>query len=176
MLQATQELIRVHGLEGVTIDEVARRSGVARTTLYRHFGSVDELVLAAVDDMIEPVEAPDTGSFADDLRVIIGAFLTLADDVALRRVFVSMLNRAVADPEFAARYREVKEQRHQPFRAVLQRAIARGEIDPDVDIEHAMQLVQGPFMVKRLVEDDQVTERDLDAFVALACRALAPPV
>lgn len=164
----------LHGFDSITIDEVARRSGVAKTTIYRHFRSGDELVLASVEEMIEEIQPPDTGSFREDMRAVIGSFLEIAAVPALRQLFVSMLNRAIADPEFAEMYRTVKEQRHHPMRVVLQRGMARGEVDPNIDLELALQFAQGPFLGKRLVEDEDISDRDIDLFVDLVARALAP--
>ncbi len=174
MILAAQELVMLHGVDGISVDEVARRSGVAKTTIYRHFGSVDELLLAAVEEMIEEIEPPDTGSFRGDLRAVIGAFMRIAEVPALRHLFVSMLARAIDDPEFAALYHAVKEQRHLPLRAAIQRGIARGEVDPDIDIELALQFVQGPFVAKRVIENEEIAERELDVLIDLVTRAIAP--
>ena len=74
MLAAAQQTIVQHGLDACTLDEVARRSGVAKTTIYRHFGDLDELVVTAIDDMIEEVATPDHGSLRADLEAIVRAF------------------------------------------------------------------------------------------------------
>ena len=173
MILAAQELATLHGVDGVTVDEVARRSGVAKTTIYRHFRSADELLLSAVEEMIEEIEPPDTGSFRSDLRDVIASFMRLAAVPELRHLFLSMLTRAIDDPEFAGLYRSLKDQRHLPLRAVIQRGMARGEVDPDIDIELAVQFVQGPFLAKRLVENEEMTDRELDQLVELVVRALA---
>ncbi len=175
MIMAAQELAMLHGVDGVTIDEVARRSGVAKTTIYRHFGSTDELLIAAVEEMIEEIEPPDTGSFDGDLRQVIDGFMRVASAPALRHLFVSMLGRAIDDPEFAELYRSVKEQRHVPLRVAIQRGMARGEVDPSIDIEVALNFVQGPFVAKRVIENDDLSERELDQLIDLVVRALSPP-
>ena len=64
--------------------------------------------------------------------------------------------------------------RHVPLRIAIQRGIARGEVDPEIDLDQAMYFVQGPFVAKRLVENDDVTDRDIDVFLDLIVRALAP--
>lgn len=173
MLQATREIVAAQGLDAFTIDEVARRSGVAKTTIYRHFGCGDELVLAAIDDMIEDIEPPDTGTLCGDLRGVVTSYLAITAVPSLRQMFVSMLNRSLADDDFAAKYQHVKQQRHVPLRVVLQRAIARGEVSPEIDLELAMHFVQGPFVAKRLIENDEITDRDIDVLLDFVCRGLA---
>jgi AcrR family transcriptional regulator len=174
MVATSQELLAERGVDGFSVDEVARRSGVAKSTIYRHFGSGEDLMLAAVDELVHHVEAPDTGAVGSDLRAVVRAFLEVVDRPELRGLFVSMLARARTDPEFAARLRAIKEQRHSPLRLVLQRGIARGEVDPEIDLEVAMHLVQSPF-VALIVEDEELRDRDVDAYLELIGRALAPP-
>ena len=70
MMCAARAILAERGVDGLTVDEVADQSGVAKSTIYRHFGSVDELILAAVDELIPNNPAPDTGSFERDLRCV----------------------------------------------------------------------------------------------------------
>ena len=174
MLRATQELLTSHGLDACTVEEIARRSGVAKTTIYRHFGSADEVAVAALAEMIEEVDVPDLGSLRADLRAVVDAFRSIARQDAFRRLFASMLSRAVGDPEFAKLYDQAQESRHVPLRIAIQRGMARGEVDPEVDVETAMYFVQGPFIAKRLIEVGDLTDREVDVFLDLIVRALAP--
>jgi AcrR family transcriptional regulator len=174
MLDAAQRIIVRMGLDACTIDEVARESGVAKTTIYRHFKNADDLGMAAVDSMIEQVASPDRGSLRSDLREIVMAFREVVSHHAFRQMFADLLARAVRDPEFARVYDEAQEMRHAPLRKALQRGMARGEVDPNIDLETAMYFVQGPFLAKRLIELSDLTEAEIDVFLDLICRALAP--
>jgi hypothetical protein len=64
--------------------------------------------------------------------------------------------------------------RHAPLRVALQRGMARGEVDPEIDLETAMYFVQGPFVAKRLIEMDDLSEDEIDVFLRLVLRALSP--
>jgi len=174
MLRAAQSIIGSDGLDACTVDEVARRSGVAKTTIYRHFANADELGMAAIDDMIEEVATPDHGSLRADLRAIVLAFRGVVGQDSFRQMFASMLARAVRDPEFAKIYAEAQEMRHRPLRIAIQRGIARGEVDPEIGVETAMYFVQGPFVAKRLIEFDDFTDREVEVFLDLVTKALAP--
>jgi AcrR family transcriptional regulator len=174
MLRAAQELMVERGLDVCTIEEVSRRSGVAKTTIYRHFGNVHDLVMAAIDEMIEEISTPDTGSLRGDLKSIVYGFRSILRHDGFRRLFASMLTRAVNDPEFAAVYDQAQESRHVPLRIAIQRGIARGEVDPDIEVETAMYFVQGPFVAKRLIETGDLTDREIDVFLDLIVKALAP--
>jgi len=174
MLGAAQQIIVGDGMQACTVDEVARRSGVAKTTIYRHFENADRLSMAAIDAMVEHVTAPDHGSQRADLRAIVMAFRKVVGHDTFRQLFAEMLARAVRDPDFARVYDEAQETRHAPLRVAIQRGMARGEVDPEIDIETAMYFVQGPFVAKRLIEIGELTEVEIDAFLDLICRALAP--
>ena len=85
-----------------------------------------------------------------------------------------MLSKALIDPEFAVLYRDLQEMRHAPLRVAIQRGMARGEVDPEIDLELAMYFVQGPFVAKRMVENEDISDREIDAFLDFIVRALAP--
>lgn len=175
MLDAAQEIVVADGLDACTVDEVARRSGVAKTTIYRHFKNADELVIAAIECLKPDVDVPDTGTLAGDLRATIEQFIDTVDPAVSRRLFVSMLHRALDDPQFEAAFRSSREAEHGPLRRVVQRAIARGEVDPEIDVSFAMQFLQGPFLVQHLLRPDTIAVDDrLDQLIELSCRALAP--
>lgn len=174
MLTAAQDVIVRFGMDSCTIDEVARRSGVAKTTIYRHFRNADELSVSAIDELIGEIASPDTGALRTDLRAVVTGFRAIVSHESFRRLFVSMLKKSLDDPAFARVYERAQELRHAPLRRVLQRAMTRGEVDPSIDIEQAMYFVQGPFVAKRLVEHADLTDDDIDVFIELIVKALAP--
>ena len=82
ILQATRELLVEAGVQGLTIQGVAARAGVAKTTIYRRWRDKDELALAVVLDMVEQVvELPELG----DTRAELTAFVTAAVTCSARR-------------------------------------------------------------------------------------------
>ena len=176
MLRAARELLAADGLDACTVEEVSRRSGVAKTTIYRHFGSADELAADALSEMIEEIEVPDLGSLRADLRAIVEWFLGIVRQDAFPRLFASMLSRATTDPEFKRLHDRAQECRHAPLRVAIQRGIARGEVDPEIDIETALHFVQGPFLAKRMIASGHLSDREVETLLDLIVRALAPPV
>jgi AcrR family transcriptional regulator len=172
MLHAARSILSTDGVHACTIEEVARRSGIAKTTVYRHFGSVDALVLAAVDGWVKEAAAPDTGSLRGDLHEIQRRYLGTARSPALRQLFAWMVSRSTSDPEFARQFRAVRVQPRGATVVALQRAIARGEIPPTTDVALALHLVQGPFLSKRIVENEDVTSEELDTLIDQIVRAL----
>ena len=175
MLDAAQAIAVDEGLDACTVDEVARRSGVAKTTIYRHFANGDELIIAAVECIRTDVDIPATGSLAGDLRALTEQFIAGVEPSVSRRLFISLLHRSLDSPDFELVFRRTREAEDGPLRIVVQRAIARGEVDPDIDVGIAMQFLQGPFLAQYLLRPEAITlDEQFDQMVELSCRGLAP--
>lgn len=172
MIEAAQELAVEHGVAGVTLDAVARRSGVAKTTIYRHFESGDHLLLEAVAELIECVEAPDTGTLRGDLAAALAGFTDAVEATGLRRLGVSMLHRSLDDAEFAEMHRAMVDQKRSPVRVILQRAIARGEMSPDTDLDVVVPFVEGPFAMQHLLSNRPIDDAEREVWLDLIIRAL----
>lgn len=173
LLQATAEILAEEGIGAVSVEAVARRSGVAKTTLYRHFGGIDGLVFAAVRASVSATPGPDTGSLLGDLREIQRHYLEVARSRMSRELFAWMLTRAMQSPDAAALFRRARIQPRGPTVLALQRAIARGELPPTTDIELAMHVIQGPLISKRIVDDSDLSDQEFDALLEMTFRALA---
>ena len=146
ILQAAEELLLAPGGEAVSIDAVARRAGVSKATIYRWWRSKETLTLDALYHEWSPsTRVRDTGTLRGDLRALLEPWVRLV----VRRPYGAVVARLVAevqsDPAFAEEWRErFIRPRRDPGRAVLTRAIERGEIPPDTDIEVALDLLYGP--------------------------------
>jgi AcrR family transcriptional regulator len=172
MLEATRALVFERGVSACTIEDVANRSGVAKTTIYRHYGGLDELIFAAVSQDVSYTAAPDTGSLRGDLIEIQRHYVEVARSPTARELFVWMVARAVADPAHAELFHRVRVQPRGPTTIALQRAISRGELDPTIDLDLAMHIIQGPFISKRIVDNSDISQEELEAMVDMAIRAL----
>lgn len=81
---------------------MARRSGVAKTTIYRHFPGPKELLVAALDRIMTPPPMPDTGSLRGDLVECLASVGPTFADTALRTVFFEVYAAAARDPHLTA--------------------------------------------------------------------------
>lgn len=176
VLKATYELLSETGLGGVSVDAVCRRSGVAKTTIYRHWPTREALVLDACSKLGTKPEAPDTGSLRGDL-------LALAQDLARRlttarwpSVLPSIIDAAERDPEIARLHSGINAGASGAFRAVVERAQQRGEVPRGHDPSEAVAAVLGPLFYRRWFSREpldsefarRVVERALAAFTAPA--------
>ncbi len=173
MLDATKAIIVERGVSTCTIEEVSSRSGIAKTTIYRHYGGLDELIFAAVAKDISHTAAPDTGSLRGDLIEIQRRYVEVARSATVRELFVWMMGRAVTSPAHADLFRAARVQPRGPTTIALQRAISRGELAPTIDLDMAMHFIQGPFISKRIVDNTDITMAEIEAMVDMSIRALA---
>lgn len=134
VLGAVIELLDEAGAQGVSVAEVAKRSGVNASSIYRRWRGTDALILDAAQDLsLGAIEVADTGSLEGDLCATVmsvAVFLRSDIGVAMARavidVPVEVLERLVDWPQFwVARFLR--------FEPVFARAVARGELDDDVD-------------------------------------------
>jgi AcrR family transcriptional regulator len=171
-LEAVREIVLSDGVHACTVDEVARRSGLAKTTVYRHFPSVDLMVLAAIDGMVKAAPDVDTGSLRGDLAEIMGRYVAIAKHPRMAELYAWMLTRSTLDAEFAAAARAVRVQTDGATVLALQRAIARGEMPASIDIPLAMHLVQGAFTVQRMFDGPTLTANQFDRLIDWCAAAL----
>jgi AcrR family transcriptional regulator len=172
LIAAALEIVATEGVGAVTADAVARRSGVAKTTLYRHFGSTDGLVFAAVDESVTAQVPPDTGTLRGDLESIHRRYLDVAASRRSRELFAWMVAKSIESAEHRELFRRARVQPRGPTTVALQRAIARGEVDADIDVDMAMHMIQGPLISQRIVDDSDVSETDLARMLDMTIRAL----
>lgn len=172
LLEAALEIVASDGVAGVTADAVARRSGVAKTTLYRHFGSTEGLVFAAVADSVTAQTPPDTGTLRGDLEAIHRRYLDVASAQRSRELFAWMVAKSIESAENRELFRLARVQPRGPTTVALQRAMARGEISADIDVGMAMHMIQGPLISQRIVDNSDVSENDLARMLDMTLRAL----
>jgi AcrR family transcriptional regulator len=168
VLDAADDLLVERGFAGLTMEGIAARAGVAKQTIYRWWPSKTAVLLDAYgQDAAEDLTPPDTGDLVTDLRThlrTIASFLTRADAGAVLRALVG---QAQHDPEVAEVLRRdhLSRQRERD-RLPLERAVARGELGPDVDLDLLVDRLVGPLHYRVLVTGEPVPPEFTDALVA----------
>ncbi|MFN6552309.1 TetR/AcrR family transcriptional regulator [Mycolicibacterium septicum] len=142
--QAVIEAVSEHGADKVSIPDVSRRAGVRDSSIYRRWGTRENLVLdALLASSARELPIPDTGSLHTDLT----AFGTALGDylnTPLGRGLVRALS-AVSDSDEVASAREAFwQQRYQVILPMITRAITRGELPGDVDARQVIELLIAP--------------------------------
>jgi AcrR family transcriptional regulator len=151
VIEVALGLIAERGVMATTVDEISERSGVAKTTIYRHWDSKADVVLDAISTQLAPPPSPDTGTLRGDLQELVTGLAWALTDSPLSPLMPSLIDAAERDPEFAELHRRHAGQRHDVVRGVLRRGVERGELPTDVDLDAAMALLAGPVLYRRLM-------------------------
>lgn len=154
---AFDELVEV-GYGRLSMESVAQRADVHKTTVYRNWGSREALVAAAVlERTASDVPMPDTGSVADDLHLIaraIVANLASPDSERLVRTFV---REAHSVPEIREAGRAFWAERFRLVADVVRRGVERAELPADTDAELLVEAIVAPLYLRLLVTDRPIS-------------------
>jgi AcrR family transcriptional regulator len=176
ILAAARELLAEQDLSTISMDAVAARAGASKATIYRWWPSKELLALDALFSEWAPARPHprDTGSLAGDLLALMRPWARQLAAKPYGRVIAALITKAQSDAEFAEQYhaRFVQPRRDQA-RAIFARAIDRGEIPADTDIEVAIDLLYGPFYHRILHGHAQLTDRFTRAIVAYVAAAVS---
>ena len=175
LVEAALQLLGEGGYAGLTMEAVAARAGVGKATLYRRWPSKEQLVVDALATLTEPTERVEHAGVRDQLVGLLDAVRRRAGSRA-GQIFPRLIGDAVDNPELMRRYRQqVLEPRRRRFIAVLEQGVAEGLVRPDVDLEHAVDLLVGPMAYRNLIRNDPPPGPEVAArIVDDVLRALAP--
>lgn len=171
-LHTTVDLLVSSGVEGVTLEEVAARSGVAKSTLYRHFGSREGLILAAASGCVVEHPTPDTGTLAGDLRFLFDRFGEAEKQKRVGELLPLLIDAAKRDPAIQEIVESILAERRRTILTVLRLAQLRGEVAADLDLDTALAIVTGPFTFRRMIEGREVTPEFVETVLVAAIAGL----
>ena len=139
ILDAALDVLAETGYDGMTIDMVASRAKAGKATLYRRWPSKAELVIDAVACMKKNMQGneplPDTGTLRGDLIALIKPH-SIEDSERKTQIMAGLMSMISQAPELAdAANAAIMEPRAALNRQLMQRAVERGEVSADCDIE-----------------------------------------
>jgi len=160
IIQATVDLIVEHGASAVTVDAIAERSGVAKSTLYRHWPSVDALILdvfrAAVPETVEP---DPSASFEDALRQQVASVARTLTDPQWVRLLPDLLSMRTQFPELGEVADHDRAQKQAALAEILAAGAAQGRVPDGLDITTVAAALLGPMVMCALFgETDRIDE------------------
>jgi AcrR family transcriptional regulator len=176
IVEAAAELLLEQGLATVTMDAVAARAGVSKATIYRWWPTKETLAMDALYHEWSSVPAADdTGSLRGDLLKLLRPWARLAGRRPYGRVIAALLSETQTDPAFAREYRErFVRPRRDRGRAILRRAIERGELPADTRIEVALDLLYGPIYHRLLHGHAPLNDRFVRDVIDTVLDGIAP--
>jgi AcrR family transcriptional regulator len=174
---ATLDELAAAGYADLTIEAVAERAGVNRTTIYRRWPNKRSLVLAALlDYAADQLQLPDTGDVRSDLHL-----LGQAIDTDLRNPQAhALLHTLVADRPGSSELSDVRAQlwadRWRQAQAIPRRAIERGELAADTDLAAVIDMLVGPIYLRRFIQGRPMTATEIDDLATRVVAAFASPL
>lgn len=174
VILATVELIDRLSYRSVTIDAVARASGVSKSTIYRHWTSRESLVLDAFTHKTDELtEVGDSGDALADLRTYLLRLAFCLDFGGAASVVSGLIGDAIDDEDFAEKFRaSLIRSRRRGFLAILLRGQQRGQIRRDVDLATVVDALYGAFHHRLLVTRQPIDERFVSALIQVAAHGV----
>jgi len=174
ILNAAGHLLFDVGVFGFTVDAVAVRSGVAKSTIYRHFATSEQLMLQGLDSVVESFPTPNTGSLDGDLSAYCAIVSKVTCDPRVRVLMLEIVAAAAKSSELAKAKSALLAERMGPVVTMVQLAMARGEIDSAYDPTELAELVEAPFLAHIILHPGEPpTQQELDHMVAFAVAGLS---
>lgn len=149
VLTTTVTLLGELGYGALRIDEVAERSGVNKTTIYRRWPTKSQLVAAALRHYHVHAPAPDTGDLEHDITEMFVSSLSTVD-LGLTRGLMRMTLLEGHDPELEAIRLELRERIIATRKGRLEIAVARGELPPATDVLLLVNLLSSTIYTRLL--------------------------
>jgi AcrR family transcriptional regulator len=165
VLAATYQLLSEKGLGGASVDEVSLRSGVAKTTIYRHWPTRWALLLDACSKLGPKPEAPNTGSLKGDLAALAAFIGGQLRSNRMATVLPSILDVAERDSAIAALHSQIHGAFVAPFRQVFEQARQRGELTRGCNFSELTAAILGPLFYRRWFSRETIDEKFIQAVV-----------
>ncbi|MGR6924285.1 TetR/AcrR family transcriptional regulator [[Actinomadura] parvosata] len=186
IMKAALELFVERGLEGANFEQIAKRAGVAKVTVYRRWSSKEELLTQAIEQARALVPENDIWATADaaaqpvDERLM-DSWARTFGDARFRAILAQLIGSSVTQPSLLATYREQYIQpRRQLIHTALERARHDGRLAADADLDTVIDMVVGAAMYRMLIDpgtaaDPAATRQYLQAVLHQADRLLRLP-
>ncbi|MFT7647016.1 MAG: AcrR family transcriptional regulator [Candidatus Poriferisodalaceae bacterium] len=150
VLKATAAILLEVGCEQLTIEAVAERSGVARSTIYRNWGERSALLIEAIEQLADLPDPPDSGCLADDLASLGARLAEHLTSEPFGDLLPSLVSAGSADPGLQQRLRAMADRRFAMVKTVFERGVLRGEI-PAADLDARVEHFIAPFFTRHLL-------------------------
>jgi AcrR family transcriptional regulator len=171
VLEAATDLLVEGGPSAVTMDAIVTRSGVAKSTIYRHWASRDEVLVDVFSHCAPDLEVPDPAlSFEDALRAFVGSIVTHFADPQWARIVPALLMLKAHALGVEDLEKRLEKNQSDAAAAVLKRGIDEGVLRAGLDVEEALAHLVGPVLFAQLTGsvalDHAFANRTVDVFLA----------
>ncbi|HET7209981.1 MAG TPA: TetR/AcrR family transcriptional regulator [Terriglobales bacterium] len=175
-LTTAAQILRDEGYSQLTMERIAARSGLAKTTLYRRWPTKAALCMELYLEVAKrELQDPNRGDIESDLTEICNTVVSLQTRTVAGQAFVGVIAEAQANTALHSRaLADFAERRREITRRILKRAIERGELRPDTDIDLVIDAIGGATTFRLLQRHAPLTRKfanDLVKLVLLGCKS-----
>lgn len=171
VLDATLDLLAERGWSGTTVAGVSERSGVAKTTIYRHWPTLSAVVLDAFGSLPRPAPGEPSHDLYADLVTMLCALADELEQARWSQCLPALVEAAEREPEIAALAREVEQDHRRPLVERLAAAAADRHLPHETDVELMAHMLADPLFYRRLLTRERTPTRFIEALVDRALRA-----
>lgn len=168
VMQAAFDLLLDEGPAGLTVDAVVARSGVAKSTVYRHWATRDILVADVFAECAPRFVEPDPElAFEPALRQLLAEFVEIMNDERWKALIPALLQLKSQKVDLARLDDQMHDEQTDVVSSVFRRGIDEGVLRPEVidDLELSITLLVGPILMAGLVENVPVDGHLADCVV-----------
>lgn len=173
VLEAAAELLGEVGFGRTTIEAIAERSGVARSTIYRHWPDRTDLLAEAVDCKIAHIPFSQTGDLRGDLHTMLGELAAHLGSETVGSLLLSLIAEAGRDPQMAAMQERFTTARFGRIRSILDDAVKRGDLAANADVDQMAEDLLAPLFFRALIRRSIVDPEWIELHVHRWIRAYA---
>lgn len=163
--RAAIEVFAESGFEGLRVEAVAERAGVAKSTLYRRFPCKIDLVRHALDSSTDELPCPHTDSLVDDLVVLLQRLRDKFAADPMGRAVPALIEAAARHPELREVQRQAIAERRRAGLARLAAAVGEGDLPDPTDIELLMDQLSGAVFYRSFVTGADLSDAVLRSLV-----------
>lgn len=167
VMTAAAQLLAENGYSSITIEAIAARASVAKTTIYRWWSTKAAIFMELYNELAaEMLTGLDTGSVEKDLRNLLRGLFKLFTTTSAGPAMVGMIAEAQSSPEFAKVFQEqFMVHRRNITRKILERGVERGELQADLDINLAIDVISGSIWYRLLQGHAPLDEHFADSVI-----------
>lgn len=165
VLDAAAELVGECGFGRASIEAISERSGVARSTIYRHWPERSELLVEAVGKRVGPVAAIDSGDLRTDLLEVLNHLGNLLSSEPTKSVAASFIAEAMRDPELAALHAKFTKRRRAVSTTLIEKAISRGDLPKTTDPAAMADDLAAPVFFRALILHQPIEKTWIESHV-----------
>ena len=172
VLAAVVAELTEQGYAGASVERIAARAGIAKTTIYRRWGGITGLLADLMAGYAaQEIPVPDEGDLSSDLRALSRAVVAAIAHPAIGAAFASIVAAAVQDPAARGMLSRFINSRAAEMRVIVDRAAQRGEVPDGTDAAEVIKTVTAQLYYRLFVVGEPIGQAAADRAAAIATAA-----